>query len=365
MPCRQVAEYNGRPGGQQLVSIGPGGPVYAPFKTEADCNGACREGACCEAGGCSVKPQCACQGPGQSFRGVGSVCNQTDCVPCSSRIKEVRLIRTEFLGTGGWTDGYDSGRAPYYRSKETIRARANEDAYRFFNNGNPGTYPVGRTVSYMGYDPPGFDALTLVPTYADAERCSCTYSGTFAGRLEERISVTLDVCVDGGTVVRLSRISAPAFYSTYCLAQDVATINFPDTFPGIPAPGPSFAQIVRDRPGSVTLGFDCFLRAQSFAPTDQCPDDEGVLRIHEDRLRPADADRVPGTTALLYSERDTDVRRGFQPLSTLIFDGGDVAVSGVPYTVYKIVEGTPNGKCLEEVTVETPWYRFRLEVDTL
>lgn len=46
--------------------------------------GCCNEGACCEAdGSCSVKPQNQCQGPGQTFKGVGTLCTPGICDPCN------------------------------------------------------------------------------------------------------------------------------------------------------------------------------------------------------------------------------------------------------------------------------------------
>jgi hypothetical protein len=57
------------------------------YATEADCNNACQEGACCEGTSCSVKPQCQCQGTGKTFKGVGTVCTpnpcDTSCKPCN------------------------------------------------------------------------------------------------------------------------------------------------------------------------------------------------------------------------------------------------------------------------------------------
>jgi len=38
-------------------------------------------GACCEGTTCSIKPQCDCQGAGQVFKGVGTVCVNGRC-PC-------------------------------------------------------------------------------------------------------------------------------------------------------------------------------------------------------------------------------------------------------------------------------------------
>jgi hypothetical protein len=52
------------------------------YKTEAECNQACKEGACCEGTSCTVKPACQCQGTGQTFRGVGTVCTPSPCCGC-------------------------------------------------------------------------------------------------------------------------------------------------------------------------------------------------------------------------------------------------------------------------------------------
>ena len=45
---------------------------------------ACKEGACCESNGtCNVRPQCQCQGEGQTFEGVGTTCSPNPCDPCA------------------------------------------------------------------------------------------------------------------------------------------------------------------------------------------------------------------------------------------------------------------------------------------
>ena len=49
------------------------------YKTEAQCLQACKEGACCEGTTCSVRPQCQCQGTGQTFKGVGTTCDPNPC----------------------------------------------------------------------------------------------------------------------------------------------------------------------------------------------------------------------------------------------------------------------------------------------
>lgn len=70
MPCRQVSTFNGT-----AASSGS-------YRTEAECNQACREGACCEGTTCSVKPQCQCQGSGKTFKGVGTTCSPNPCGYC-------------------------------------------------------------------------------------------------------------------------------------------------------------------------------------------------------------------------------------------------------------------------------------------
>lgn len=62
----------------------PGGVTTAgrtAYQSEADCLQACKEGACCEGGTCSVKPQCQCQGTGKTFKGVGTTCTPGRCDP--------------------------------------------------------------------------------------------------------------------------------------------------------------------------------------------------------------------------------------------------------------------------------------------
>ena len=72
MPCYQSTNL---PGG--VTTTGRTG-----YRTEADCNQACKEGACCEGTVCTVKPACQCQGAGQTFKGVGTVCATGPCNLC-------------------------------------------------------------------------------------------------------------------------------------------------------------------------------------------------------------------------------------------------------------------------------------------
>jgi hypothetical protein len=77
MPCYKASNY---PGGV------PAGTVS--HATLEDCTEYCNEGACCEGTTCSIKPQCQCQGEGQVFKGVGTVCSPN---PCSALICECDL----------------------------------------------------------------------------------------------------------------------------------------------------------------------------------------------------------------------------------------------------------------------------------
>jgi len=74
MPCRQTSTHAG--------FAGFGKPSGGGYATEAECNQACKEGACCDGTTCTVKPQCQCQGAGQTFRGVGTTCTAHLCLKC-------------------------------------------------------------------------------------------------------------------------------------------------------------------------------------------------------------------------------------------------------------------------------------------
>jgi len=56
-----------------------GKPVYA---SQQECLDACKEGACCDGTSCSVKPQCQCQGTGQTFQGAGTTCGTSTGACC-------------------------------------------------------------------------------------------------------------------------------------------------------------------------------------------------------------------------------------------------------------------------------------------
>jgi len=78
MPCRQIT---GASPPSYLANAGPLRSATS-YATEAECNQACLEGACCEGTTCSVKPACQCQGAGKVFNGVGTVCTTNPCSLC-------------------------------------------------------------------------------------------------------------------------------------------------------------------------------------------------------------------------------------------------------------------------------------------
>jgi hypothetical protein len=110
MPCYQSTTL---PGG--VTATG-----RTSYKTEAECNQACKEGACCEGTTCTVKPQCQCQGTGKVFKGVGTVCtgkcdqclgsaSNCFCYCTSQGGKVPRFInaRIQFSATGPTGSGCD------------------------------------------------------------------------------------------------------------------------------------------------------------------------------------------------------------------------------------------------------------------
>jgi len=78
------------------------------YKTEAECNQACKEGACCEGTTCTVKPQCQCQGTGKTFKGVGTVCTPNPCLCCTNGTANpqnlaVEVTSVDYVPGGGYS----------------------------------------------------------------------------------------------------------------------------------------------------------------------------------------------------------------------------------------------------------------------
>jgi hypothetical protein len=88
MPCYQTSNL---PSGFTTA----GRPSY---KTEAECNQACQEGACCEGTTCTVKPQCQCQGTGKVFKGVGTTCSPNPCKVCPATLTP----QTQYAAGASW-----------------------------------------------------------------------------------------------------------------------------------------------------------------------------------------------------------------------------------------------------------------------
>ncbi len=101
MPCRQIT---GASPPSYLASDGPlrSGTAY---RTEAECNQACQEGACCEGTTCTVKPQCQCQGAGQTFNGVGTTCASVSSSSCCNSQRAIAINVT----FEGWTECRGTG----------------------------------------------------------------------------------------------------------------------------------------------------------------------------------------------------------------------------------------------------------------
>jgi hypothetical protein len=107
MPCKQSATSGG--------TAGAGKPGGGGYTTEAECLKACGDGACCEAGVCSVKPACLCKGTGQVFQGVGTTCGDISgaCCDASGAVPACSVVAScectgpgkTFLGVGTTCDG--------------------------------------------------------------------------------------------------------------------------------------------------------------------------------------------------------------------------------------------------------------------
>jgi len=66
-------------------------------------------GACCTGSSCSITSQSECQGTGQTFRGVGTVCSPNPCCSCNSLIA-VEVSLADILGGASLTGRGCSGR---------------------------------------------------------------------------------------------------------------------------------------------------------------------------------------------------------------------------------------------------------------
>jgi hypothetical protein len=118
MPCYQSTSL---PSGVTTT----GRPSYT---TEADCLQACKEGACCDNVGCSVKPQCQCQGATQVFKGVGTTCSAGQCnvtTCCTSQPTRClsNVTQAECFAAGGYNADRDRLRGSPQACCKCLRVR--------------------------------------------------------------------------------------------------------------------------------------------------------------------------------------------------------------------------------------------------
>jgi hypothetical protein len=124
------------------------------YATEAECLQACREGACCEGTTCTVKPQCQCQGTGQTFKGVGTTCTPNPCSLCDASSLSVSTSGAASGLYALWAQSYPcpnqsysvsaSGSGVLYRNDTFILARdVCQNAGAVEKCGFAGTYSTG------------------------------------------------------------------------------------------------------------------------------------------------------------------------------------------------------------------------------
>ncbi len=102
MPCYQPSNL---PSGFTTT----GRPSY---KTEAECNQACQEGACCDGTTCTVKPACQCQGTGKAFKGVGTTCEGNPCGCCCVNGSVTQHNEQQCANAGGTWKPYRCNKPP-------------------------------------------------------------------------------------------------------------------------------------------------------------------------------------------------------------------------------------------------------------
>ena len=207
MPCRQVAEYNGRPGGQKFLYNAGGVFVYAPYQTEAECLGFCKEGACCEGLTCIVKPQCQCQGAGKTFKGVGTACSPSPCLCyCSDGVATLPSSITASLyvyyiaafygavsDATAWRGTYSLQLKPCFNYEATIATPEPYNNFTGFSVAQPGTTTLRLDLSG---EAPGM--FSILPQLAAGQAYNANYT---SGRWVVSGTIPSIVCA-GGTVKR-------------------------------------------------------------------------------------------------------------------------------------------------------------------
>lgn len=97
MPCYQSTNL---PSGFTTTGL-------TSYATEAECNQACQEGACCEGTTCAVKPACQCQGAGKVFKGAGTTCASVSCgCCCVNGVADATKNEQQCAASGGTWKSY-------------------------------------------------------------------------------------------------------------------------------------------------------------------------------------------------------------------------------------------------------------------
>lgn len=195
MPCYQPSSL---PSG--VTTTGRTGYV-----TEAQCNQACQEGACCEVTTCSVKPQCQCQGTGKTFKGVGTVCTPNPC--CCPNVATVSVTISNFESSdefprlspnGTWTLSHDAGTCDSWSYSQTLQSYSCPNASTVGGPANP-LLNIG--ISSQGLGLIAADCTQIQATVRDSSFMSKVCSGTpFSGTTENVTSYGLVIYRFGYTV---------------------------------------------------------------------------------------------------------------------------------------------------------------------
>jgi len=165
MTCVQIS-------GSSVPQTSMHGPRRSgPFNTLAECNQACREGACCEGTTCTVKPQCQCQGTGKTFRGVGTTCSPNPCGPCFGKCQSGSSTPDSLLVTvSNWQSQYTF--RDYEINGQYVVPRLNSECFFYSLTSRPrvGQCPDLPGVEYLSdYDL----VITIVPNGGQISMKGC------------------------------------------------------------------------------------------------------------------------------------------------------------------------------------------------
>jgi hypothetical protein len=148
MPCYQPANL---PSGFSTTG-------RTSYKTEAECNQACQEGACCDGTACTVTRACRCQGAGKVFQGVGTVCAARTCSrgECPEQISAGDMPASFTMQFNQKPSIKVHGCNPaYYPNDTTLDLDGSYAEWTDPNTGQPTNTPTryGRVVARSGWQP--------------------------------------------------------------------------------------------------------------------------------------------------------------------------------------------------------------------